>query len=137
MTTGSTAEEDWAYLAEPHIGILSIHRKDKPPLTSPIWYRVVDRTIEFTVKETSLKGRLLRDGAPVSLAVNDDHFPYRYLVAQGTARIVGAPEPDAGLKMSVRYLGTKMGESFAPTLTGYGALVRLEVDRLNGVNFRS
>ena len=33
-----TTEERQAFLADPHIGVISINAPDRGPLTAPIWY---------------------------------------------------------------------------------------------------
>ena len=48
-----------AFLAEPHIGVLTIARGEgQPPLASPIWYEYADGVLVINVGRGSEKARL-------------------------------------------------------------------------------
>ena len=58
-----TPEEREAFLADVHVGILSIARTGKGPLALPIWYQYEDGYVRIGMGGKSLKAKLLRPSA--------------------------------------------------------------------------
>ena len=68
------AAEREAFLAEPHIGVLTIARADgQPPLASPIWYEYVDGVVAINVGRGSEKARRAEATGSASLALQRLH----------------------------------------------------------------
>lgn len=106
-----TAEEREAFLADLHVGILSIARTDKGPLALPIWYQYEGGDVIIGMAADSLKARLLRRNGRASMTVQDETPPYRYVMVEGAVSI-GAEERDP-LSMPTRYLGPELGKWYA------------------------
>lgn len=57
-----TPEEAWEFLARGHTGILTTLRRDGWPVTLPVWFVVLDRTVCFAAPSRTRKvARLRRD----------------------------------------------------------------------------
>ena len=57
-----TADEAWAFVERAHTGILTTLRADGSPVTLPVWFVVVDRTVCFTTPAGTPKvARVRRD----------------------------------------------------------------------------
>jgi PPOX class probable F420-dependent enzyme len=106
-----TVEEREAFLADLHVGILSITRAGKGPLALPIWYQYEDGDVIIGMAGDSLKARLLRRYGRASMTVQDETPPYRYVMVEGPVSI-GTEERDP-LSMPTRYLGPEMGKWYA------------------------
>ena len=76
--------EGQAFLAERHIGVLSVTSDDeRPPLTFPIWYGYEPggQITYFTHRpeKPSRKLRLLREGGVATLCAQREELPYKYV----------------------------------------------------------
>jgi len=70
-----SASEREAFLAEVHIGILSVEEPGRGPLALPIWYEYRDGVVEFGTDRDSHKARLLLAAGRATLAVQDETPP--------------------------------------------------------------
>ena len=102
-----TVDERAAYLADLHVGILSIARDGKGPLALPIWYQFEGGEVVISMDGNSLKARLLAAAGRASLTVQNEAPPYRYVMVEGPVTI--GHEPHDSLAMATRYLGPEMG----------------------------
>ncbi len=129
MATMTDAERD-AFLAEPHLGILSIAREDKGPLVAPIWYRYEPgRPVEMCMGSSSAKAHRLRAEGRATLAVVDaSGGRYRYVTIEGAVRLepLGDRTRSEILAMSTRYLGVKGGQRYTDNF-----MAKLEQDDLH------
>jgi nitroimidazol reductase NimA-like FMN-containing flavoprotein (pyridoxamine 5'-phosphate oxidase superfamily) len=78
-----------AFLAEPRVAVLSLPSDDeRPPLAFPIWYgyRPGGQITYYThrTEPKSRKLRLLHEGSVVSLCVQREELPYKYVTVEGT-----------------------------------------------------
>jgi nitroimidazol reductase NimA-like FMN-containing flavoprotein (pyridoxamine 5'-phosphate oxidase superfamily) len=65
-----TKQEREAFLADVHVGIVSIPQAGRGPLTVPVWYRYEPGgEVQFATGQDSRKGRLLTPGGRISLCV--------------------------------------------------------------------
>lgn len=106
----SQAERE-AFLADLHVGVLSVEREDGPPLTVPIWYGYEPGGEVWVLTDaTSLKGRLLRQAGRFSLCAQDESVPYAYVSVEGPATVSPADVEAHHRPMARRYLGTEQGD---------------------------
>lgn len=106
-----------AFLAEPHVAVLSVANGDRPPHASPVWYAPEsDGTIVFftgTQGQRSRKAELVERAGAVSLTVQTPTFPYRYVTVEGD--VVGIERPPAAeraLAIVRRYLPEEAAPGF-------------------------
>lgn len=129
MATMTDTERD-TFLAEPHLGILSIARQDKGPLVAPIWYRYVPgRPIEMCMGASSAKAHRLRAEGRATLAVVDaSGGRYRYVTIEGPVQLfpLGDRTRAEILAMSTRYLGEQGGRRYTDNF-----MSKLEADDLH------
>ena len=108
----SLAERE-AFLADLHVGVVSIGRKDKAPLTVPIWYDYAPGEKVWLITGTSsLKAAALASTDQISLVAQTEAPPYKYVSVSGkyTTRDLAKGELEA---MAVRYLGENQGLAYA------------------------
>jgi uncharacterized protein len=114
-----TEREAQEFLAGPHIGVLSVASDDeRPPLTVPVWYGYQSGgNLTFftgTQGRTARKTRLIDEAGVLSLCVQREEFPYRYVTVEGTVvQIDQPPAADQVLAIVRRYLPEEMAQGFA------------------------
>ncbi len=109
--TDMTSDEREAFLADLHVGILSIQRDGKGPLALPIWYQYEDGVVMIWMSGDSVKATLLRRHGRASMTVQDESPPYRYVMVEGPVTIDRADRDI--LPVAIRYLGEEMGQGYA------------------------
>ena len=101
-----------SFLAEPHIGVLSIARPDgRPPLSSPIWYELVDGVVAINVGRGSVKARLAEAAGVASLTVQTEQLPYRFVTVGGPVELVDADDATRR-RIASRYLPSGMVDGY-------------------------
>jgi PPOX class probable F420-dependent enzyme len=105
-----------AFLSAVHVGILGIndHRGDSAPLLVPVWYGYTpggDIVIE-TGRQT-VKAQLLRLAGRLSLCVQDETAPYRYVSVEGPVTGIVDPIPATERRdLALRYLAPDTAEAY-------------------------
>ncbi|MEV5240125.1 pyridoxamine 5'-phosphate oxidase family protein [Streptomyces cinnamoneus] len=103
--TLSTRERE-QFLAEPHIGALSVvEDPDRAPLTVPIWYQYTPGG-ELWVRTgpDSRKARAIRSAGRFSLMVQRTEPTVRYVSVEGPVTGAHADSPELCREMAARYL---------------------------------
>ncbi|MFW6075158.1 MAG: pyridoxamine 5'-phosphate oxidase family protein [Chloroflexota bacterium] len=98
------------FLAEPHIGVIGVVSDDgRPPLTVPLSYAYEPGgNLTFftgTMGRRARKKRFIAQSGHISLCVQKEEFPYKYVTVEGT--VIDTAEPPAEpemLKIVRRYL---------------------------------
>lgn len=107
-----------AFLAEPHVGVLSVASDNgRPPLTIPIWYgyRPGGNLTFFTGTQgrKARKTGLIQKAGVVSLCVQREDFPYKYVTVEGA--VIGTDRPPSAEQMLAvvqRYLPEDQARGF-------------------------
>lgn len=115
-----TTEQRTAFLQELHVAVLSVVTADgHPPYATPIWYAYdaeADRLQIMTFTDEarpSRKVRLLRDAGQLSLCMQREELPYKYVTVEGTIEQIAMPATlDQILPIVRRYLPEKMAQGF-------------------------
>ena len=89
-----TTEEREEFLADVHVGILAIARKDKGPLALPIWYQYEDGAVIIGMGGNSLKAKLLRSAGRATMTVQTEAPPYKYVMVEGPVEVVHEQRDD-------------------------------------------
>jgi uncharacterized protein len=120
-----TEQERQAFLAEPHIGVLSVASDDdRPPLTVPVWYGYrPGGDISFftgTQGRKARKTRLIHKAGVLSLSVQREEFPYKYVTVEGTVvRSDRPPSAEQMLAIARRYLPEEAAQAFVTAELGH------------------
>jgi nitroimidazol reductase NimA-like FMN-containing flavoprotein (pyridoxamine 5'-phosphate oxidase superfamily) len=111
--TSMNKTEREAFLADVHVGVLSIPTEGAP-LTAPLWYRYTPGgDINVWIDRNTRKGRLLKLGVQVSLVAQDDTPQYKYVSVQGTVTAITPSSDEAeGREIACRYMGEEMGNAY-------------------------
>ncbi|MEM1248190.1 MAG: pyridoxamine 5'-phosphate oxidase family protein [Acidobacteriota bacterium] len=133
----SVAERE-AFLADLHVGVLSLNDPGRGPLTAPVWYSYEPGgDIVVVTGESSRKGKLLSLGRRVSLCSQQEELPYKYVSVEGPVTSVEPTDVDATTRpMAQRYLGVEQGNAYVEGDTGEGSItVRIRPERWLTVDY--
>lgn len=133
-----TQAEKESFLAALHVGVLSIPREGAAPLTTPIWYQYSPGGELLVMTGThSRKGKLLREGLPVSFCVQNESPPYAYVTVDGHVSSIRQSLMEEELRpLARRYLGKSGGDAYTDregvtdTIT-----VRVKIDHWLAVDY--
>jgi hypothetical protein len=137
-----TQAEREAFLADVHVGVVSIAEPGRGPLGAPIWYGYEPGAeIVFVTEVESRKGRLLRAVERLSLLVQDEQPPYKYISVEGPIVSVAPADVERDLRpLAHRYLGVELGDGYIEATGGSDAradsiLVRVRPERWLTVDY--
>ncbi|MFI5217680.1 MAG: pyridoxamine 5'-phosphate oxidase family protein, partial [Candidatus Limnocylindria bacterium] len=84
MSLKMSQPEREAFLADVHVGVISIAEPGRGPLSAPIWYGYQPGGELWIVTERdSRKGRLLQRAGRFSLCAQSEQPPYKYVSVEG------------------------------------------------------
>lgn len=118
--TRMSKSERETFLADLHVGVLSIPNPKGPPLTAPVWYDYqAGGDYWLLTGGESQKGKLLAVGTRVTLVAQREALPYAYVSVEGTVTEVRDCEVEADTRpMARRYLGEEMGDAYTEANRG-------------------
>ena len=129
MSLKMTRAEREAFLAELHVGIISIAEKDRGPLTAPIWYDYrPGGELWILTGRDSRKGRLLVEVERFSLVAQSESPPYKYVSVEGPITSIDTCDLERDERpMAHRYLGQEFGDAYIEATRIDGALSNILV----------
>ena len=140
MSLRMTTEEREAFLAGLHVGVFSVERPGRAPLTTPIWYAYEPGGVVSIITGTeTVKGRLVAEAGRFSLCAQDETLPYRYVTVEGPVETTESVEPDERKAMAHRYLGEELGDAYREATAGaaHGLVVlRMRPERWLSVDYQ-
>ena len=121
-----TRSEREAFLAGVHVGVVSIERPGKPPLTVPIWYDFDSAIgVWLITSRASEKGQALAKAGRFALCAQSEAPPlYRYASVEGPVISVRpARVEDDSRPMAHRYFGRELGDRYIENTGDQNSLV--------------
>jgi nitroimidazol reductase NimA-like FMN-containing flavoprotein (pyridoxamine 5'-phosphate oxidase superfamily) len=140
MALAMTRPERERFLADLHVGIISIAEPGRGPLAVPVWYAYEPGgELRVVTARTSRKGRLLERAGRFSLCVQTEVSPYKYVSVEGPIVAIDRSDVDRDLRpLAHRYLGPEAGEAYIATTREEhldNVLVRMRPERWLTVDF--
>jgi len=119
MSTTMTSEERETFLAGVHVGVLSLIQEGRGPLTVPVWYAYEPGgDVQFVTERVSRKGKLLEEGRRISLCVQDEAPPYKYVSVEGPITQIEPSDAERHERaLAHRYLGPEAGDRYMESAT--------------------
>ena len=113
-----TRSEREAFLAEPRVAVLSVAGADgRPPHSTPTFYAYEPggEVTFFTNTEgrSANKVALIADAGAVTLTVQQDEFPYRYVSVECDIAATGRPDAGQVRAIASRYLPPDAADGMA------------------------
>lgn len=119
-----TEAEREQFLAQPHVGVLSVASDDgRPPLTVPVWYNYTPGgNLTFFTGTQGRKTRktvLLKRAGKLSFCVQQSVYPYKYVTVESTlVKADRAPTLEEVTAVTGRYLPEDQARGFAEAEVG-------------------
>jgi PPOX class probable F420-dependent enzyme len=121
-----TRAEREAFLAETHVGVLTVEEPGRGPCATPVWYRYTPgNPVRMTLSPTSRKAVLLRRAGRASLCAQTESVPYRYVTVEGRIEIQEDDPAQDRHEMAYRYLNTERAEAHLASIEASGSEVLL------------
>lgn len=140
MSLSMTRSEREAFLAELHVGVISVEQEGEAPLTVPIWYDYDPAVGVWVITdEASQKGRALQAAGRFTLCAQTEEPPaYRYVSVSGPVVSVREAELEGDRRpMARRYFGEKLGDAYAESQPAEAARVfTMQPERWRTVDYR-
>jgi nitroimidazol reductase NimA-like FMN-containing flavoprotein (pyridoxamine 5'-phosphate oxidase superfamily) len=120
MSYAMSQAEREQFLAQPHVGVLSVV-ENGAPLTVPIWYgyQPGGPVIVITGRQ-SRKARAVQAVSWLSLCAQNEAWPYKYVTASGPAAASGPASHAEQRAMASRYLGEEGADQYMAWVTASG-----------------
>ncbi|MFP6627910.1 MAG: pyridoxamine 5'-phosphate oxidase family protein [Myxococcota bacterium] len=115
MSTAMTEEERDAFLADLHVGVISVEQDGRPPLSAPIWYDYAPGVGVWVITgDASLKAMHLKAAGRFTLVAQDEAPPaYRYVSVEGPIIETRKADLERDLRpMARRYVGDEIGDQY-------------------------
>jgi nitroimidazol reductase NimA-like FMN-containing flavoprotein (pyridoxamine 5'-phosphate oxidase superfamily) len=126
MSLKMTPAERDAFLMDVHVGVISIERKDAPPIAAPIWYDYSpEKGLWIITGRESEKGRALADAGRFALCAQVETPPlYKYVSVEGPVVETRPAELERDRRpMAHRYFGRDLGDRYVAGAEDEGSLV--------------
>jgi nitroimidazol reductase NimA-like FMN-containing flavoprotein (pyridoxamine 5'-phosphate oxidase superfamily) len=120
MSLSMSIEERQGFLADVHVGIVSVSRPPLAPLSVPVWYSyTAGGVVTLITGATSVKAGLITGEGRFSLCVQTEEAPYKYVSVEGPVERIDTPvDPDERRAMAYRYLGKEIGDLYLAATAG-------------------
>jgi len=139
VSLAMTKQERERFLADLHVGIISIPEEGRGPLTVPIWYSYEPGgELRVITAGTSRKARLLQRAGRFSLCAQTETPPYKYVSVEGPVVAIEPADLERDRRpLARRYFGTELGDRYIEStrdLVG-NVLVRMRPERWLTVDY--
>ena len=129
-----TKEAREQFLADLHVGVISISEDGRGPLTVPVWYAYEPGgEVRLVTGRASRKGRLLERAGRFSLCAQTEAPPYKYASVEGPVISMEPADVERDLRpLARRYLGVEGGDAYVAATRDEHAdnvLVRMRPER--------
>ena len=137
-----TREEREAFLAEPHVGVLSVTAEaDRAPLTTPIWYEYQPGgLLKVITAPGARKARLIKETGRFALcAQRAEVDDYRYVSVEGPVTEIRPTSKRERFDMAARYMGPDRATDYvnATEKTEAGNIaIHMRPERWNTFDYR-
>ena len=139
MSLAMTKQERERFLADLHVGIISIPEEGRGPLTVPIWYSYEPGgELRVVTGRTSRKAQLLQRAGRFSLCAQTETLPYKYVSVEGPVVAIEPADLERDRRpLARRYLGTELGDRYIEDMRDAvgNVLVRMRPERWLTVDY--
>jgi PPOX class probable F420-dependent enzyme len=121
-----TLAERRAFLAHgTRTGKLATRRADGQPHVAPVWFVLDGDDLVFMTWHASVRGRAVQRDARVALVVDDETFPYSFVLVEGTATVSRDPQARRhwARRIASRYVPAHRIDAYAERNAAEGELV--------------
>jgi nitroimidazol reductase NimA-like FMN-containing flavoprotein (pyridoxamine 5'-phosphate oxidase superfamily) len=140
MSYSMTKPEREAFLADLHVGILSVAAPGRGPVSVPVWYDYVPGgELFFCSPRNARKVDLIRAAGRFSLCAVVEPVPSRYVSVEGAVTAIEACDFERHQRVIARrYLGLDGGDAYTEAVRAGEAMVtiRMRPERWSSADYR-
>src|SRR5262245_39073267 len=95
-------------LADARTAKLATVRPDGRPHVAPVWFTLDGDDLLFTTGANTVKGKNILANPPVAISVDEEVFPFAFVLIEGTAKIQALPPNELlpyTTRIARRYVG--------------------------------
>jgi len=109
-----SVDEREAFLADVHVGVVSVSRPSHGPLAVPVWYTYTPGgSVSFITQTASRKAQFIAQAGRFTLCAQSEMAPYKYVSVEGPVTSVeDRVDPDEHRALAYRYLGQEFGDLY-------------------------
>jgi len=115
MNLAMTRDERESFLADLHVGVVAVDDPDpdRAPLVAPVWISYEPGgNVRFVTARSSVKADLIGRIGRLTILVQTESPPYKYVTVQGSATVVGRAGEAERRALAHRYLGEEIGSAY-------------------------
>ena len=141
MSLSMSKKDRDAFLADVHIGVLSIARDDRGTFSVPIWYDYEPGgEVVIVMQRDCKKDQLIQKTGRFSMCVQSESAPYKYVSAEGPVSSVETADVEKDIRpMARRYMEAKLADGYleqlVPPGSDPGIVVRMRPERWSTVDY--
>jgi nitroimidazol reductase NimA-like FMN-containing flavoprotein (pyridoxamine 5'-phosphate oxidase superfamily) len=139
LSTAMTKQQRETFLADLHVGIISISEEGRGPLTVPIWYSYVPgEEVRIVTGRATRKAQLLRTARRFSLCAQTETPPYKYVSVEGPVVAIEPADLERDRRpLARRYYGAEPGDRYIERTRDLveNVLVRMRPERWLTVDY--
>jgi PPOX class probable F420-dependent enzyme len=132
MSFVMTAAERESFLSGVHVGVLAVERAGRAPLAVPVWYDYEPGgELLIWMERETVKDRAITAAGRLSLAVQDENPPYKYVTVEGPVIANDKPPTrEQALRIAGRYWPTDQATAYVDSALGErSVLVRVRPEK--------
>lgn len=140
MSLAMSPAERAAFLADVHVGVLSVANGDRGPLTVPVWYTYEPGGLVSVITgRASQKAQRIDAARRFSLCAQTETAPYKYVSVEGPVAAIDDPvDPAERREVAYRYLGAEFGDGYLAATEAEAATnvtIRMRPERWLSVDY--
>jgi nitroimidazol reductase NimA-like FMN-containing flavoprotein (pyridoxamine 5'-phosphate oxidase superfamily) len=113
MSLAMSKQEREAFLADVHVGVVSVADPGRGPLAVPVWYTYAPGgEVRFETGSTSRKAALISAAGRFSLTAQTESLPYKYVAVEGPVAGTEPATDDERRALAERYLGPELAVGY-------------------------
>lgn len=128
MSYTMTKEERETFLADLHVGILSVAAAGRAPVSVPIWYRFEDGELVFCSVKSARKVEQIRAAGRFTVCALIEEPPSKYVSVEGAVVSIAPCDFERDQRpIARRYLGNEKGDQYTEEMRATEEMVTIRM----------
>jgi len=132
MEESMSKSEREAFLADTHVGVISIQVERRAPVMMPVWYSYqAGGEVWFLSNEGAKKIEYIKKAGRFTLCAQQEELPYKYVTVEGPVTLIEEVDRTRYMvPLARRYLGVEKGDQYIEETEGtVEIMIRMRPER--------